>query len=207
MKCNVPSRGEAGTIVGTCLAKHVALGTSLLGRGPCVGWNVLSGHTDPGLSSCPQILELLCQILQTDSLSAIQFWLLSAPSKGEDTAPCLGPSLSGGRWFCRTRFCRTQMSLSSHPRAFCLGLFSFLEPHTNLFHLDNVTSPSSRFLSRISMTPFLGGDPFSTLTTGLSTWEGEVERPYLADTAPHLPLWKKHTHANPCTKEHTRICA
>ncbi|XP_070375459.1 protein TBATA [Equus asinus] len=32
------------------------------------------------------ILELLCQILQTDSLSAIQFWLLSAPSKEKDLA-------------------------------------------------------------------------------------------------------------------------
>ncbi|XP_035123972.1 protein TBATA isoform X16 [Callithrix jacchus] len=32
------------------------------------------------------VLELLCQILETDSLSAIQFWLLYAPPKGEDTA-------------------------------------------------------------------------------------------------------------------------
>ncbi|XP_048192544.1 protein TBATA [Perognathus longimembris pacificus] len=32
------------------------------------------------------ILELLCQILQTDSLSAIQFWLLYAPSKEKDVA-------------------------------------------------------------------------------------------------------------------------
>ncbi|XP_069876523.1 protein TBATA isoform X2 [Dipodomys merriami] len=32
------------------------------------------------------ILELLCQILQTDSLSAIQFWLLYAPSKEKDIA-------------------------------------------------------------------------------------------------------------------------
>ncbi|KAM4852296.1 protein TBATA isoform 3-T5 [Thomomys bottae] len=32
------------------------------------------------------ILELLCQILQTDSLSAIQFWLLHAPSKEKDVA-------------------------------------------------------------------------------------------------------------------------
>ncbi|XP_058398644.1 protein TBATA [Diceros bicornis minor] len=32
------------------------------------------------------ILELLCQILQTDSLSAIQFWLLSAPPKEKDLA-------------------------------------------------------------------------------------------------------------------------
>lgn len=41
-----------------------------------------------GLTSpffCPQTLELLCQILQTDSLSAIQFWLLYAPPQGEDT--------------------------------------------------------------------------------------------------------------------------
>ncbi|KAF5927936.1 hypothetical protein HPG69_009302, partial [Diceros bicornis minor] len=33
-----------------------------------------------------KILELLCQILQTDSLSAIQFWLLSAPPKEKDLA-------------------------------------------------------------------------------------------------------------------------
>ncbi|KAF6111779.1 thymus, brain and testes associated [Phyllostomus discolor] len=32
------------------------------------------------------ILELLCQILQTDSLSAIQFWLLFAPPKEKDLA-------------------------------------------------------------------------------------------------------------------------
>ncbi|XP_027623521.1 protein TBATA isoform X3 [Tupaia chinensis] len=32
------------------------------------------------------VLELLCQILQTDSLSAIQFWLLSAPPKEKDLA-------------------------------------------------------------------------------------------------------------------------
>ncbi|XP_021061082.1 protein TBATA isoform X1 [Mus pahari] len=32
------------------------------------------------------ILELLCQILQTDSLRAIQFWLLYAPSKEKDLA-------------------------------------------------------------------------------------------------------------------------
>ncbi|XP_004383319.1 protein TBATA [Trichechus manatus latirostris] len=32
------------------------------------------------------ILELLCQILQTDSLSAIQFWLLCAPPKEKDLA-------------------------------------------------------------------------------------------------------------------------
>ncbi|XP_044896048.1 protein TBATA isoform X4 [Felis catus] len=32
------------------------------------------------------ILELLCQILQTDSLSAIQFWLLYAPPKEKDLA-------------------------------------------------------------------------------------------------------------------------
>lgn len=84
-------------------------------------------HTDPGLFSCPQVLELLCQILQTDSLSAIQFWLLYAPSTGE-TKPraqgvlCVeapeGPVL-GLRG--------TQLSLGSHPGAFCLGLFSFLE--------------------------------------------------------------------------------
>ncbi|XP_076981128.1 protein TBATA isoform X2 [Tamandua tetradactyla] len=30
------------------------------------------------------VLELLCQILQTDSLSAVQFWLLSAPPKEKD---------------------------------------------------------------------------------------------------------------------------
>lgn len=40
--------------------------------------------TDHDLSSYTQILELLCQILQTDSLRAIQFWLLYAPPKGED---------------------------------------------------------------------------------------------------------------------------
>ncbi|XP_020017307.1 protein TBATA isoform X1 [Castor canadensis] len=32
------------------------------------------------------VLELLCQILQTDSLSAIQFWLLYAPPKEKDLA-------------------------------------------------------------------------------------------------------------------------
>ncbi|XP_002913793.1 protein TBATA [Ailuropoda melanoleuca] len=32
------------------------------------------------------ILELLCQILQTDSLNAIQFWLLHAPAKEKDLA-------------------------------------------------------------------------------------------------------------------------
>ncbi|XP_058552585.1 protein TBATA isoform X4 [Neofelis nebulosa] len=32
------------------------------------------------------ILELLCQILQTDSLSALQFWLLYAPPKEKDLA-------------------------------------------------------------------------------------------------------------------------
>lgn len=100
-------------------------------------------HTDPGLFSCPQVLELLCQILQTDSLSAIQFWLLYAPSTGE-TKPraqgvlCVeapeGPVL-GLRG--------TQLSLGSHPGAFCLGLFSFLETHTNLLQLDHITAPSS----------------------------------------------------------------
>ncbi|XP_022273245.1 protein TBATA isoform X74 [Canis lupus familiaris] len=33
-----------------------------------------------------EVLELLCQILQTDSLSAIQFWLLYAPPKEKDLA-------------------------------------------------------------------------------------------------------------------------
>lgn len=57
---------------------------------------MLSSHTDPGLSSCPQILELLSQILQTDSLNAIQFWLLYAPAKGEDIVLGPGSHLSGG---------------------------------------------------------------------------------------------------------------
>ncbi|KAF7479175.1 Hypothetical predicted protein [Marmota monax] len=35
---------------------------------------------------CLQILELLCQILQTDSLSAVQYWLLYATPTGEDLA-------------------------------------------------------------------------------------------------------------------------
>ncbi|MBW00444.1 Protein TBATA, partial [Eschrichtius robustus] len=43
------------------------------------------------------ILELLSQILQTDSLNAIQFWLLYAPPKGEDTVPGPEPRLSGDR--------------------------------------------------------------------------------------------------------------
>ncbi len=42
------------------------------------------------------ILELLSQILQTDSLNAIQFWLLYAPPKGEDTVWGQEPDLSGG---------------------------------------------------------------------------------------------------------------
>ncbi|XP_063566086.1 protein TBATA isoform X22 [Gorilla gorilla gorilla] len=33
-----------------------------------------------------EVLELLCQILETDSLSAIQFWLLYAPPKEKDLA-------------------------------------------------------------------------------------------------------------------------
>lgn len=57
---------------------------------------MLFSHADPDLSSCPQILELLSQILQTDSLNSIQFWLLYAPAKGEDTVLGPGPHLSGG---------------------------------------------------------------------------------------------------------------
>lgn len=67
-----------------------------MGRACVAGWNRPSSHTDPGLSSCPQILELLSQILQTDSLNAIQFWLLYAPPKGEDTVWGQEPDLSGG---------------------------------------------------------------------------------------------------------------
>ncbi|OBS79159.1 hypothetical protein A6R68_18436, partial [Neotoma lepida] len=40
-------------------------------------------RSEPGKKAF--LLELLCQILQTDSLRAIQFWLLYAPPKGEDT--------------------------------------------------------------------------------------------------------------------------
>lgn len=74
--------------MGTSLAKRVALGAHVVGERPVL----LAGtcHLDTltqGLLSCQQILELLCQILQTDSLSAIQFWLLHAPPKGEDAMP------------------------------------------------------------------------------------------------------------------------
>lgn len=90
MLCKMQSH-RAGTMVGTSLAKHVALGAHVVGAGPVL----LAGTCHPGsltqgLSSCPQVLELLCQILQTDSLSAIQFWLLYAPPKGEDTAGAQG---------------------------------------------------------------------------------------------------------------------
>ncbi|XP_063566081.1 protein TBATA isoform X15 [Gorilla gorilla gorilla] len=54
---------------------------------------LLGGLTSPGIRfSGPvgrgtgQVLELLCQILETDSLSAIQFWLLYAPPKEKDLA-------------------------------------------------------------------------------------------------------------------------
>lgn len=99
------------------------------GRRLCCQLEHAVQHTDPGLSSCPQILELLCQILQTDSLNAIQFWLLYAPPKGE-TQPCaqvLWVEAAEGPVFW---FYSTLMSLCFHPRAwaFCLGLFSFLEP-------------------------------------------------------------------------------
>ncbi|XP_040588384.1 protein TBATA isoform X7 [Mesocricetus auratus] len=50
-----------------------------------------SGSDGGAQASIPQdqdllILELLCQILQTDSLNAIQFWLLYAPPKEKDLA-------------------------------------------------------------------------------------------------------------------------
>nr|XP_055209538.1 protein TBATA isoform X13 [Gorilla gorilla gorilla] len=52
---------------------------------------LLGGLTSPGIRfSGPvgrgtgQVLELLCQILETDSLSTIQFWLLYAPPKEKD---------------------------------------------------------------------------------------------------------------------------
>lgn len=64
-------------------ANHVALGSHFWGRRLCWQLEHAVQHINPGLSSCPQILELLCQILQTDSLSAIQFWLVYAPPKGE----------------------------------------------------------------------------------------------------------------------------
>lgn len=88
--CKVRSHG-AGTLVGTSGAKHVALGAHVVGVGPVLlAGTCLPDPLTRGLSSCPQILELLCQILQTDSLSAIQFWLLYAPPKGEDTAGAWG---------------------------------------------------------------------------------------------------------------------
>lgn len=90
MLCKVRSHG-AGTLVGTSRAKHVALGAHVVGEGPVLpAGSCLPDTLTRGLSSCPQILELLCQILQTDSLSAIQFWLLYAPPKGEDTAGAQG---------------------------------------------------------------------------------------------------------------------
>ena len=70
------------------------------------------GSLTRGLSSCPQVLELLCQILQTDSLSAIQFWLLYAPPKGEDTA---GAQKEGPGWE-PSDIQRTRPSAASTPR-------------------------------------------------------------------------------------------
>lgn len=68
--------------MGITLAKPVALEPTSGGRHLRCRLEQAIQRTDPRLS-CPQILELLCQILQTDSLSAIQFWLLFAPPKGE----------------------------------------------------------------------------------------------------------------------------
>ncbi|XP_065377011.1 protein TBATA isoform X6 [Macaca fascicularis] len=51
-----------------------------------------SSSRDEGVQAFPLqdqellVLELLCQILETDSLSAIQFWLLYAPPKEKDLA-------------------------------------------------------------------------------------------------------------------------
>lgn len=86
IKYKVTGKGTivgAGTVVGTILAKHVAVGGR---RSVLLARTCPPGTLTQGLSFCPQILELLCQILQTDSLSAIQFWLLHAPPKGEDAA-------------------------------------------------------------------------------------------------------------------------
>lgn len=64
------------------------------GRRLCCRLDRAIQRAEPGLS-CPQILELLSQILQTDSLRAIQFWLLYAPPDGE-APPHARSHASGG---------------------------------------------------------------------------------------------------------------
>ncbi|KAL2769797.1 protein TBATA isoform b [Daubentonia madagascariensis] len=60
-------------------------------RSSCQGQRSHHSSRDGGVQAILQdqellILELLCQILQTDSLGAIQFWLLCAPPKEKDLA-------------------------------------------------------------------------------------------------------------------------
>lgn len=173
--------------MGTSLAKRVALGAHVVGEGPVL----LAGtcHLDTltqGLLSCQQILELLCQILQTDSLSAIQFWLLHAPPKGEDAMPSafsdwkLWRALFSGRH-------------SAPTRAFPLGCCSFLESQTNLSRRTVPLLPPPSLSAKISTTLFLGGD--FGLTTALGTGEGEVQR-RLQQTRPLTPHYGKHAHTD-----------
>lgn len=180
--------------MGTSLVKRVALGAHVVGEGPVL----LSGTCHPdtltqGLSSCPQILELLCQILQTDSLNAIQFWLLHAPVKGEDAMP---------RAFSDWKLWRALFSggHSAPTRAFPLGCCFFLESQTNLSSRTVPLLPPPPLSARIYTTLLLRGD--FGLTTALGTGEGEVQR-RLQQTRPLTPHHGKHAHTDTtCAQGH-----
>lgn len=107
----------------------------------------MTGATrDHTMSSFTQILELLCQILQTDSLSAIQFWLLYAPPKGKDTMG--GPPSISGTAKTLPLFLILQMSL---------GLLSFLFGSPKGFPAS--VFPPPLLLSSVLVARFLGGNP------------------------------------------------
>ena len=162
------------------------------------------GTLTQGLSSCPQILELLCQILQTDSLSAIQFWLLYAPPKGEDAARAHAFLEVEGLVLC---FCRTWVSFGSRPGPSAWAPSPFLEPQTNLSQLHHAPAPSSSVLGGIAPTLLLGGA--SALTTGHGTWEGGVQR-CTQQTHPlthrrgahdaHTDATRAHKHTGACSR-------
>lgn len=98
------------------------------------------------------------------------------------------------------RFCRTQLQ----PQGLTLGPLLSRAPNSPFLLRQKSTAPSaSSFLSRISMTLFLRRDTSSMLTAGLGPCKGDIQRQYLADTAPNPPPWRTHMHKD----MRTHVCA
>ncbi|XP_049999755.1 protein TBATA isoform X3 [Alexandromys fortis] len=143
------------------------------------------------------ILELLCQILQTDSLSAIQFWLLYAPPKGEDTIMRPPLHVEGGY---------PSLALVPDPAGqMSLSLFSFLlgspKASQRLLIIIPPSSPTSR---QHFCGPVLWRGPSLVLTADIGVWTGITDKDCSQQTQP-LPVTVGNMHISANTRTHRLV--